>query len=168
MSSANKGAAVLDIGSRLELFVDRYLIERLEGAELKLQPPTPREVALRFDRPWEGPTSTYVSMIKDAARYRAYYRGSDYRGRYAVELGRFTEPKACCAESQDGIAWMRPSLGMCEFEGSMDNNIILADPKAEWEGYSIPLNFTAFRDRNPNAPERERYHGFLIKPRLAD
>ena len=30
---------VLDIGSRLELFVDRYLIDRLEGARLMLHEP---------------------------------------------------------------------------------------------------------------------------------
>ena len=44
-------ATVLEIGSRLELFVDHYLIDRLAGSELKLHSPTPREVALPFDKP---------------------------------------------------------------------------------------------------------------------
>ena len=33
--------AALDIGSRLELFVDRYLIESLEGLSLELHSPQP-------------------------------------------------------------------------------------------------------------------------------
>lgn len=44
----------IDIGSRLEPIVDDYLIERLDGASLRLHQPTPREIVLKFDRPWEG------------------------------------------------------------------------------------------------------------------
>ena len=47
----------VDIGSRRELFVDHYLIERMEGVRLVLHHPQPAEVAMRFDRPWEGPFS---------------------------------------------------------------------------------------------------------------
>ncbi|NRA97448.1 MAG: hypothetical protein HRU14_14715, partial [Planctomycetes bacterium] len=45
----------LDLGSRRELFVDRTLIDRLEGAELRLSQPRDEGVVLRFDSPWEGP-----------------------------------------------------------------------------------------------------------------
>ena len=55
----------VDIGSRRELFVDRHLIERIEGAQLVLHHPQPAEVVLRFDRPWEGPFCGYVTVIKD-------------------------------------------------------------------------------------------------------
>jgi hypothetical protein len=30
----------------------------------------------------------------------------------------------CYAESRDGITWTKPKLGLFEFEGSMENNII--------------------------------------------
>src|SRR5262245_28534399 len=39
---------VVEIGSRLELFVDRYLIGTFEGAELRLHHPQPAGVALKF------------------------------------------------------------------------------------------------------------------------
>jgi len=51
----------LDIGSRRELFVDHHLIERLDGAGLKLHEPRREGVAVRFDYPWEGPLSGYFT-----------------------------------------------------------------------------------------------------------
>ena len=48
-------AEPLDIGSRLELFVDDYLIGELQGdAKLHLHKPEPKEIVLITDRPWEG------------------------------------------------------------------------------------------------------------------
>jgi len=44
----------VDVGSRRELFVDDYLIERLDHARRVLHHPTPREVVLKHDAPWEG------------------------------------------------------------------------------------------------------------------
>ena len=49
----------IHIGSQRELFVDGYLIEKLDGARLTLHHPQPREVALRFDQPWEGAFASY-------------------------------------------------------------------------------------------------------------
>ena len=64
----------VDIGSRLELFVDNYIIDRLSGAALAMQKPTPKEVALTFDEPWEGPSSAYISVIKDADFFSMRFR----------------------------------------------------------------------------------------------
>ena len=86
----------IDIGSRLELFVDRFLIDKLDGAELKMPEPRAEEKVLFFDKPWEGPTSAYVTVFKDGDRFRMYYRGS----------GQENDPKphelTCYAESEDG------------------------------------------------------------------
>src|SRR6185436_20113914 len=41
------------IGTRLELFTDELLLERLDGCSLKLHEPHPANIALRFDAPWE-------------------------------------------------------------------------------------------------------------------
>ena len=152
---------VLNIGSRLEPFVDRYLIDSIDGVELKLHPPTPRDVALCFDRPWEGTTCFYVTVMHDDDRYRLYYRGSKHVKRHA------TEQNICYAESQDGITWTRPSLGICEFEGSTGNNIIRSDPEPEWEKCVISHNFMPFKDGNPNAPDEERYKGVAAGPVIA-
>jgi hypothetical protein len=46
---------VVDIGSRRELFVDRFLIDRMSGtASLRLHRPVDRGPVLQFDAPWEG------------------------------------------------------------------------------------------------------------------
>jgi hypothetical protein len=57
----------------------------------------------------------------------------------------------CYAESNDGIHWHKPDLGLVEFAGSMQNNIIL-------QGLGTH-NFIAFRDENPNCPVNARYKG---------
>ena len=144
------------IGSRLELFVDGHLIESLEGTRLKLHPPRPAERVLFFDREWEGGNSGYVTVFRDGGRYRMYYRGASSTG-YAVpslsKPGETPVPKhpqvACYAESPDGITWSRPSLGLFEFHGSNDNNIVRTGSGGH--------NFSPFKDTNPGAVPEQRY-----------
>ena len=151
-------AAALDIGSRLELFVDDYLIDNFKDTRLELHPPVPREVALQFSAPWEGPSSSFVTVMKDDDRYRLYYRGSGQ----AVEEPWYTIPHhySCCAESEDGITWTKPNLGLFEHQGSRDNNIICP-------GYAFSLPLMAFKDENPNAPPEERYKAVAGGPLIA-
>lgn len=78
---APPAAGLRDIGDRLELFVDDWLIERMSGVELRLHAPVPREVVFRFDAPWEGPESGYVTILKDGDVYRMYYRGGGEQSR---------------------------------------------------------------------------------------
>jgi len=63
----------INVASRLELFVDDRLIERLAGpATLRLHQPTPREIALVHDEPWEAKGGGYHSVVQDGALYRMY------------------------------------------------------------------------------------------------
>ena len=146
---ANQASAdePLDIGSRLELFVDDYLVAELKGAaERKLQLPEPREVVLVTDKPWEGNTCAYYTIFQDGDLYRMYYRGSHADEKTQKAL----HPEvACYAESKDGIHWERPELGLFEFEGSKANNIIYTGSYAH--------NFTPFKDLNPQAAEDAKY-----------
>jgi len=50
--SATQADEPIAIGSRRELFVDRFLIEKLDNVTLQLQRPQPAGVALRIDKPW--------------------------------------------------------------------------------------------------------------------
>ena len=143
------GKGAIDIGSRVELFVDDYLIDRLNGTQLQLHPPVPQNVALEHDRPWEGNTCGYDTVFKDGDVYRMYYRGSHFD--YVDGKGDDAHREVYCyAESTDGIEWTRPSLGIVEFDGSTDNNIIL-DEKP------VVHNFTPFKDENPNCKSDETY-----------
>jgi len=39
-------------------------------------------------------------------------------------LGGYAEHCVCYAESQDGYTWVKPKLGLVEYNGSLDNNIV--------------------------------------------
>ena len=54
----------------------------------------------------------------------------------------------CYAESHDGINWVRPDLGLVEYNGSSKNNIIFNTQDGR-----LPVDsFQPFKDANPNAP----------------
>ena len=55
--------AVLDLGSRRELFVDTTLIDSLKAASLRLQEPRPAGVALRYDGPTEDRYCFYTTIL---------------------------------------------------------------------------------------------------------
>jgi len=137
----------IDIGSRRELFVDEHLIDRLGGdAQLQVQRPSAREVVLTTDAPWEGNTSAYYTVFRDGELYRMYYRGSHYD----EQTRKGTHPEVVCyAESKDGVHWVKPKLGLIEFNGSTENNIV-------WDGIGTHC-FAAFKDGNPACPPEARY-----------
>ncbi len=54
---AGGAAEPIDIGSRLELMADEYLVESRQDVELRLHRPTPREIAIVHNEPWEGNAS---------------------------------------------------------------------------------------------------------------
>lgn len=134
--------AVPDLGTRRELFVDDYLIDRLDGAALKLHAPVKREVALQLDRPWEGAFCGYFTVIKDGDLYRLYYRGMPGTEDH--------QAVTCYAESRDGKTFTRPDLGQYEIYGSLQNNVLLAEHRATH-------NFCPFLDTRPGVPESERF-----------
>ena len=135
----------IHIGSQRQLLVDDYLIERMSGeVELRLHPPVEREVVFTHDQPWEGNYSGYNTLFQDGDRYRMYYRAAAWPG-----LGKQPSLWVCLAESKDGIHWVRPELGLVEFNGSKQNNIILSGQASN--------TFVPFKDTNPEAKPEERY-----------
>jgi hypothetical protein len=168
---ASRAAAAepIELGSRLELLLDNDLAERLSGStELRLHHPVRREVAITFDRPWEGNACGFCTVIQDGGLYRLYYRGSCMQ----IGAGRidYTHPEVTCyAESRDGITWTRPNLGIVEYAGSTQNNIILmGSALGEGAGNGISHNFSPMLDTNPDCKPSERFkalggcgHGLL-------
>lgn len=137
----------VDIGARRQLFVDRHLIESMsDGVALQVQRPVPKEVVLVTGESWEGNTSAYYSVFQDGGVYRMYYRGSHALGKKSAH-----EEVTCYAESTDGIVWTKPNLGLFDWEGSKDNNIVL-------RGVGTHC-FVAFRDDNPNCAAEAKYKG---------
>ena len=150
-----------DIGDRRELFVDSALIQKIGGqARQQLHCPTPREVVMQHDEPWEGTGSGYHSIFRDGNVYRMYYKAWHLEASQG-KLNSGRHPLYCCyAESPDGIRWRKPHLRLHEFEGSKNNNITLASGKLG------PLNVDAghpaiFKDENPAAPPEARYKAIV-------
>ncbi|MGM0490939.1 MAG: hypothetical protein ACQESR_29800 [Planctomycetota bacterium] len=163
----------LSIGSRRELFVDEALIGSLDGgARQVLHHPEAKEVALTHDAPWEGSGSGYHSVFYDPEldKYRMYYKAWHLEVADGT-LNTGSHPLYCCyAESEDGIHWRKPNLGLVEFQGSKENNIVLA-PATHGEVTSDPGHVAVFRDDNPACPAEARYkaivrsgkpHGLLV------
>ncbi|MCX7426345.1 MAG: hypothetical protein NTW96_12075 [Planctomycetia bacterium] len=150
LAAAPETGEPIRIGSRRELLVDDYLIDRKDDAvALQMHHPTPREMALVLDAPWEGNSSGYFTVLRDD-RYRMYYRGHNFdlsKGTLAD-----THPEVTCyAESPDGIHWTKPELGLVEFGGSKKNNIIVTGPASH--------NFCPMLDANPNCKPDEKFKG---------
>ncbi|WP_417732428.1 hypothetical protein [Rosistilla oblonga] len=143
LTASSHAAEPLMLGSRWELFVDEYLIDSKQNVELKLHEPVRREIVLTTDKPWEGPTSAYFSVVQDGEKVRLYYRGSD--GGPDHSESQFT----CVAESEDGIHFTRPKLGLIEAGGTKENNVI-------WRGVESH-NFAPFLDANPSAKPDARF-----------
>jgi len=160
---------VADIGSRLELMVDRFLVSELKGAELKLHTlqPAPPAAKSRMGG-WH-----YATVLKDGDRFRQYGRGYhvgdsssvNYRnvGWEATRLNEVT----LYAESADGICWNQPELGLFDclkidqrlldfaekrkITPNRMSNIVVANE------FGPCHNFTPFIDTRPGIPADQRY-----------
>ena len=148
-ASSRLEADTVDIGSRLELFVDDVVIDRMEGVDRRLHHPTPREVVLVHDQPWEGSGSGYHTVFRDGDLYRMYYRGWQLAVADGTLRADSHPPVSCYAESRDGIHWEKPELGIVECSGTKKNNIV-------WSGVGT-LNFAPFLDANPGSAPDARY-----------
>lgn len=149
IAGSSQNAPPIDIGNRLELFVDDHLIGQMTGdVRQQLLRPEPKEVVLVTDQPWEGNTSGYYTLFQDGDLYRMIYRGWQHDAQKRAAHKEVT----CYAESDDGISWEKPNLGLFEWNGTKENNIVWLSPGTH--------NFTAFRDDNPAASKGSRYKAF--------
>jgi hypothetical protein len=136
----------IPLASRRELFVDGYLIDKLDRAELRLQTPRDEGVAFPLDLPWEGKFSAYTTILKAGDKYRAYYRGLPQ-----AKSDNTLREATCVAESPDGKTWTKPKLGLFEMDGTKENNIVLTGEAA------MSHNFCPMIDGRKGVPASERY-----------
>lgn len=147
---------VLNIDSERQLFVTDYIIASIENkAELRLHHPTPQNIAMIYNKPWEGAGCGYNSIFKDGNIYKMYYKAW-HRTVGPTYPNTDDSPLFCCyAESEDGINWNRPQVELFPFHGSSANNIVFTD---NMNGIRIRVGEPAvFKDENPNASTDARY-----------
>ncbi len=160
VASTGWSADAIEIGSRLELFVDDFLIEETTGIDFVLGKPTPQEIAIEHNEPWEGSGSGYHSVFQDGDLYRMYYKAWDLD---VSEEGLKMDghPLFCCyAESDDGIVWRKPDLGLHDFQGSKKNNIVMVSGTCG--SLKVDAGHPAvFKDGNPDAAPDAGYKAIL-------
>ena len=139
----------INIGSRRELFVDQFMIDKLNGTHLQLNTPRDEGIAFKFDAPWEGGFSGYVSIVRIGDKLRAYYRGKPVANKDGSD-----DEVTCCADSDDGIHWTRPDVGAYEVQGTRKNNVVLM--KAQ----QVTHNFSPFLDARHGVAAGERFKAF--------
>ncbi len=140
---------VINIGSRRELFVDRYLVDRMLGtAGLRMHPPERREVVFQVEGPLENACSGVYSVIVDSdGRYLLYYRGYYPLGEQSGDWR--VEQTAHVAMSDEGIHFERPHLGIYDLADEGHNNVV-------WQGYQAH-NLVPFLDPRPDVDDEKRY-----------
>ena len=130
-----------------ECFFDDFLLNTaLTTAQHRIHHPEKKECVLVLDEPWEGDACSYFQFFRDGDIYRMYYTACKFDSTNIA-------PVICYAESTDGIHWVKPKLGIHEFNGSRDNNIVMKTMNV-MVGCD---NFMVFRDDNPACPPEEKY-----------
>ena len=115
VSAAQK---TIQVGKYRQLFVDDHLIANMRGVqrvlgEVKRHPANP---VLVSEHPWEGvEVYLYGTVLYDAAEetFKMWY----------FAWGPAIHGRGCYATSKDGIHWVKPKLGLIDFQGSTANNI---------------------------------------------
>ena len=147
----------VNIGSRRELLVDGFLVDRMVNTTRVLHRPQAREVAMTFDQPWEGNTSGYATVMRDGNLLHMIYRG--HRMIWDGEKLRMSHsPVACYAESRDGLTWKKPELRLVPWRGQGIHKI--DDPLANnivWGGSPYTGTFVPFLDSRPGCPAAEKF-----------
>ncbi len=112
------------LGEVHQLFADDFVIEDSFAVEFQMCQPKkyPGNPVMRPEKPWEGGYMSADAVVYDGGRheFRMWYRGwADIkRGIRCL----------CYAISRDGVHWRRPNIGMVEFDGSTENNIVKSPP----------------------------------------
>lgn len=110
------------VGGEKQLFVDDALIQSQSGLKRTLHgvKKHPKNPLITWDKPWEQ-AARYVlpfTVLRDAdtKKLRLWYAVYNRRaGKRTLE---------CVADSDDGINWTKPNLGLFDYKGSRANNII--------------------------------------------
>ena len=142
----------ISIGSDRQLFVDDFWIEDSSGVTRHLHQPVRQEAAIIPEQPWETEMSAYNTVEDDSGIYRMWYR-ADYPSFSPTKTGDVTESLKykmmhAYAESTDGITWNKPTIGLIDYQGSRNNNLVFDGPGD---------CFAPFIDRNPKADKSQKY-----------
>jgi hypothetical protein len=147
----------VEIGTTPQLLLDHYIVDNTWTLRYKTQ-----HIDRIFHAPTKHPSNPliklpggYVNVARDAKTgtfhmwYQTHIAGKDeQRTQYAVAY----------AASPDGLKWTLPKLGLHEWQGSKDNNIVICGPRRRASGPWLL-----------DVPEKDRNgHRYLLSYRDTD
>lgn len=131
----------IPVGNRKRLVWDDTLFQTSDGIRFEMhRPQLTRERNLIADQPWESwQMGGMSSLLHDNGTFRLWYGVS-----HGIRNGE--EYAVAYAESDDGIHWTKPELGLVEYAGSTKNNLV------------VPYNSVVGQVFiEPDAPVEEKY-----------
>ena len=135
--ACSSAAAVFE--AKRYLFLDPSLIASMQDMEITINPAQRHEVVVRPDQPWESlMIGFYSSVLQEGDKVRMWYHARAKKGTPSGGLA--------YAESQDGIHFEKPALGLVKYAGSKSTNLLPGGNPS----------FTPFIDPNASSPA-ERY-----------
>lgn len=114
----------LRLDRRHRLFIDDEVVAERDGVERVVTVATrnPANPLVRPEHPWEDDmVLLYGSVERDPAsgRFHMWYLGRNFEDRNPMRT------VVCYARSEDGLRWEKPALGVVEYGGRRDNNIVV-------------------------------------------
>ena len=152
-----------EIGTRRELFIDRFLVGALRGTSLKLHTP---QLMPPVSPP--RPHGHYATVLKADGKFQFYYRADlDPKVTWKTHgIEKYHEGEVTLyAESADAIHWTLPRLGLYDLPPFPEGNVVLAGE------FLVNHNFTPVIDDKPGVPAAEKYKalgGIAFQPHQAD
>lgn len=149
---AATAAELLDETRMKTLFAfDNVSIPHSQNLRLEMRAPERHPANPVLPRGPEGAPDSwavqfYGSVIQDQGKYRMWYVAVDDN---QDDKNRYARWRAAYAESQDGVNWVKPNLGLVEYNGNKDNNLIDIGPH--------PLGFVnlkVLKDEKDPDPDR--------------
>ncbi len=164
-SSENRSSVPIVVDAQRQLFIDDFVIDKSESIRRNLhraikypgnpvlQPEKPWE---RHDDPGQGNAVLLFGSVQrqpGGGKLRMWYLTAERSAKRDPRLydqGRVNW-YCCLAESDDGIRWTRPNLGVvADLRGSKDNNIVVSTlTHSGLHVYVAPI-----RDPNPKDPQK--------------
>ncbi len=143
--------SMIDVGDHRQVFIDKRFIAESTGVQLLVhQPIKTGEATIAADQPWEHGIGAYASVLKDGDTYHMWYKAS--RG-------------ISYARSKDGIHWEKPILGLVDYKGSRENNIVIgygaAGVKDGGHGPQVFVDPTAPADQKFRLVTRQSDPGYF-------
>lgn len=126
-----RAATAADAGETMFFAFDDHAIPRRSNLKVTLVQAEkhPENPVLRCGPPGSpdyGHAILYGSVLRIDGKFRMWYLGMSQRQLERGQAPGWWRPM-CYAESEDGIHWTKPDLGLVDFNGSKQNNVCLIE-----------------------------------------